>query len=197
MTTAADAALRGWRLLAVASTITALALAGHSLAGGAIPGPAALTLLGVPVLIGSAALARRRLRARTLLPLAVAAQLGLHHGSTWLSGPTSITPGSGHHPVALRTLMPEHASAATADHGLMLAAHLIAAGLTVALLLAVERGLLGLRRRWLALLPLLGGTAPIAHRPVGAVPSAPRRTIAVWSSGAQGVRGPPRAHGAA
>jgi hypothetical protein len=193
----ADTAVRGWRLLAVAGTVTALALLGHLLAGGSAPGAAALALLGVPVLIGSAVLARRRLRARTLLPFAAAAQLGLHHGLAWLSGPTTITPGTGHHTtVAVRTLLHAHPGAGPGTHpvdgGLMLAAHLLAAALTVALLLAVERGLIGLHRRWLALLPLLGGRLPSSPRRTPAPATrAVRHPAHSVTLGGRGLRGPP------
>lgn len=193
-----DSAVRGWRLLAVAGTVAALALLGHLLSGGSAPGAAALALLGVPVLIGSAVLARRRLSARTLLPFAAATQLGLHHGLAWLSGPSTISPGSGHHATVVRTLLHAHPGAGPGTHpvdgGLMLTAHLLAAALTVALLLAVERGLIGLHRRWLALLPLLGGPLPSSPRRTPAPATrAVRHPAHAVTLGGRGLRGPPAA----
>ncbi len=73
------------RLLGVATTVLALGSGAHVLGGGHAPSGAALALIGALVLAGSAALARRPLTVRVLLPAAVAGQLAVHVALTWLA----------------------------------------------------------------------------------------------------------------
>jgi hypothetical protein len=73
------------RLLGVATTVLALGSGAHVLGGGHAPSGAALALIGALVLAGSAALARRPLTVRVLLPAAVVGQLAVHVALTWLA----------------------------------------------------------------------------------------------------------------
>ena len=73
------------RLLGVATTVLVLGSGAHVLGGGHAPSGGALALIGALVLVGSAALARRPLTVRVLLPAAVAGQLGVHAALTWLA----------------------------------------------------------------------------------------------------------------
>ena len=66
------------RLLGVATTVLVLGSGAHVLGGGHAPSGGALALIGALVLVGSAALARRPLTVRVLLPAAVAGQLAVH-----------------------------------------------------------------------------------------------------------------------
>jgi hypothetical protein len=204
-------ALVAWRLLAVATTVLALGSGAHVLGGGHAPSPAVAALLGALVLLGSTALARRPLSVRVLLPVALLGQLGVHVALTWLGSGAGAGPAVGDHHGALAALpvgpvLPAGlpASGAAVDPavvlghahpgaGPMLAAHVVAMVATVLLLVATERGVLGLVRRWSTLLPALAGPAPV----VG--PGRPRRVLdlvpplrrLVAHRGGAARRGPP------
>jgi hypothetical protein len=197
-------ALVAWRLLAVSSTVLALGSGAHVLAGGHAPSAGVVALLGALVLLAAAALARRPLTVRVLLPVAVAAQVGVHLALTWLgSGGDALRAAGGAHgphgtpvPGAGAGAGAEPAAAAThagASGLLMPAAHALAMAATVLLLVATERGLLALVRRWSALLPALGDgvAAPVrpARRPAPPVVR-PRRHLRVLA-GSVVRRGPP------
>jgi hypothetical protein len=196
------------RLLGVATTVLALGSGAHVLAGGHAPSWGALALIGALVLVGSAALARRPLTVRVLLPAAVAGQLAVHAALTWLApGAGAAVVGGAH--AAHRTggagvaapavPAPVDAVVVAADPhaagGLMLAAHAAAMAATVLLLVATDRGVLALARRWAALLPVLAGAlpGPVAPRPRPPVPdlAAPRPVAALRGGVAR--RGPPGA----
>ncbi len=196
------------RLLGVAATVLALGSGAHVLGGGHAPSGSALALIGSLVVVGSAALARRPLTVRVLLPAAVAGQLGVHAALTWLApGAGAALPGAAHggHGVVLPGAVPGLAGAAArvpvdavvADPhgagGLMLAAHAAAMAATVLLLVATDRGVLALARRWAALLPALAGALPTPvaprARPVAPVAAAPRPVPALRGGVAR--RGPP------
>ncbi len=197
------------RLLGVAATVLALGSGAHVLGGGHAPTGGALALIGSLVLVGSAALARRPLTVRVLLPAAVAGQLGVHAALTWLApGAGAALPGAahaGHGAVLPGAAVPAlvgsgagvPVDAVVAEPhgagGLMLAAHAAAMAATVLLLVATDRGVLALARRWAALLPALAGAvpAPVAPRarPVALVAAAPRPVPALRGGVAR--RGPP------
>jgi len=196
------------RLLGVAATVLALGSGAHVLAGGHAPSWGALALIGALVLVGSAALARRPLTVRLLLPAAVAGQLAVHAALTWLSPGSGAAAVGGAHPghgaaVAAAARVPVDAAGAAAASaadphaagGLMLAAHAAAMAATVLLLVATDRGVLALARRWAALLPVLAGAlpGPVAPRPRPPVPdvAAPRPVPALRGGVAR--RGPPGA----
>lgn len=205
------------RLLGVAATVLALGSGAHVLGGGHAPSGGALALIGALVLVGSAALARRPLTVRVLLPAAVAGQLAVHAALTWLSpGAGAVAAGGAHpgHEAFAAAVVPTPvgaagsgaapaavdaaATAATDPHGaggLMLAAHAVAMAATVLLLVATDRGVLALARRWAALLPVLAGArpGPVAPRSRVVAPglAAPRPVPALRGGVAR--RGPPGA----
>lgn len=193
-------ALVAWRLLAVSSTVLALGSGAHVLAGGHAPSAGVVALLGALVLLPAAALARRPLTVRVLLPVAVAAQVGVHLALTWLGAGGDALAGAGgaHGPHGTSVLDAGSAGAAPAVHAgtaglLMPAAHAVAMAGTVLLLVATERGVLALVWRWSALLPALGDGVAAPVHPVRR-PSLPavrprRRPRALAGSVAR--RGPP------
>jgi len=73
-----ERALQRLRAALVASLVLSLAVGAHVLGGGALPDPLILVLTGALVLAGASALARRRLRHRTLLPVLGLGQVVLH-----------------------------------------------------------------------------------------------------------------------
>lgn len=83
------------RLLGVATTVLALGSGAHVLGGGHAPTGGVLALIGALVLVGSAALARRPLTVRVLLPAAVAGQLAVHAALTWLAPAGAAAGGAG------------------------------------------------------------------------------------------------------
>lgn len=194
-------ALVAGRLLGVAGAVLGLGSGAHVLAGGALPSAAALLLLAVPVLVGAAALARRPLSVRLLLPVALAGQLGVHAGLTWLSAGGAAAGGAHLHgpgapavaevaEVAGAAGVAGHAHAASVP---MLAAHAAALVAAVLLLVGTERGIAGLVRRWSAMLPALLGRGPRpttgARGPVAALVRDVRPLPA--GRGGVGRRGPP------
>lgn len=210
------------RLLGVATTVLALGSGAHVLGGGHAPSGAALALIGALVLMGSAALARRPLTVRVLLPAAVAGQLTVHVALTWLApaGAAAMAGGAhagdarlvGHagHPAALAGGPATAASsvldgadpvagAAVADPhgpgGPMLLAHAVAMAATVLLLVATDRGLVALAGRWAALLPALTGGLPgtVPARPRPVAPGRPAPRPLPALRGGAARRGPPAA----
>ncbi|MGN8245066.1 hypothetical protein ACTHAM_002178 [Cellulomonas soli] len=167
------------RLLLVSTTVFALGVGAHVLGGGATPGARTLGALGALVLACTAWTTRAPLRARSLLPLAVLAQAGLHTALAWLapSGTTATSPGSGgrhlHADAALASLAaadPAGAGVGTHAHAFsltMVAAHLAATLLTVALLIGTDRAVATVAHLWTVLLPaLLTPRARPIDRPV-------------------------------
>lgn len=191
-------ALVAWRLLAVATTVLALGSGAHVLGGGAAPTPAVAALAGALVVLPAAALARRPLTVRALLPVALAGQLGVHAALTWLgAGAVAGAVVGGHldHGAALSAVRAAPAAGAHVHPAsdLMLAAHAVAMVATVLLLVATERGVLALARRWSAVLPALLVAAPpvasVPARPVPAVLAVPHRLLV--GAGGLARRGPP------
>jgi hypothetical protein len=187
-----------WRLLAVSTTVLALGSGAHVLAGGHAPSAGVAALLGALVLLAAAALARRPLTVRVLLPAAVAAQVGVHVALTWL-GPAgeALDPAGAAHGAHGALLGGDPLVAAPAGHTgstgvLMPAAHAVAMAATVLLLVATERGVLALVRRWSALLPALGGVRlPVVPAPRPAWPAVPAGRRLRLLAGSVARRGPP------
>lgn len=191
-------ALVAWRLVAVSTTVLALGSGAHVLAGGHAPSPRVVALLGALVLLVAAGLARRPLTVAVLLPVAVGAQVGVHVALTWLApAGADVTALPGAHGLHDAGLVPTAAAATDAHAGtsglLMPAAHAAAMAATVLLLVATERGVLALVRRWSALLPTPGDgvPGPVAPRPRAAAPAVrPLRHLRVLADSV-GRRGPP------
>jgi hypothetical protein len=195
-------ALVAARLVAVSVTVLGLGSAAHVLGGGAAPSAGVAALVGALVLVLAAAVARRPLSLPVLLPAALAGQLGVHGALSWFGGPVAgaaVAPAghathAGYGPgvpwaVDVAAVAP-HAHPAEA---LMLVAHAGAVVVTVLLLVATERGVLDLARRWSAVLPALldGPAGPVATRSRTALPEVPPlRGLPVQRGGA-GRRGPP------
>jgi hypothetical protein len=194
-------ALVAARLLTVSVTVLGLGSGAHVLGGGAAPSAGVTALVGALVLVLAAALARRPLSLPVLLPAALGGQLGVHAALSWFGGPVSAgTPApAGHaaHGADAGWAVHVAASAPHAHPGeaLMLVAHAVAVVGTVLLLVATERGVLDLARRWSAMLPALldGTTGPVSTRSRTALPAvAPLRSLPVQRGGV-GRRGPPAA----
>jgi hypothetical protein len=195
-------ALVAWRLLAVSTTVLALGSGAHVLAGGHAPSAGVLALLGALVLLAAAALARRPLTVPVLLPVAVAAQVGVHVALTWLAPAGEVLDaGTAHgaHGPHGSGLAGDPVIAADAGHAgatgvLMPAAHAAAMAATVLLLVATERGVLALVRRWSALLPALDGVRlPVVPAPRPAWTAVPGGRRLRLLAGSVARRGPPAA----
>ncbi len=197
----APRALVAARLLAVAGSVLVLGAGAHVVGGGPVPSPAVALLVAALVLPVAVVVARRPLTVPVLLPVAVAAQVGVHVALTWLGPGAGVfvrDAGPGAHP-GHGALVPGAAEGhADAVHGLgdglpMLLAHVAAMVVTVLLLVATERGLVALAHGWAAVLPaLLGVRVPPVVRRALPVPSGVvrRPRVAVLRSGV-GRRGPP------
>lgn len=204
------------RLVAVATTVLALAAGAHVAGSGAVPHPGTVGALALPTLAVAGLLARHRLRVVTLLPAVAVWQLVLHHGFATASPvPVPATPGPhpGHaaHVPAMgphaATHLPDAAlpDAALPDAALaepqhaalaMLLAHVLGTALTVALLVATERGADRALARLAWALPVLGGRVAtvVVGRPrvARATDRTTRPTVAAWVRGPHGSRAPPR-----
>ncbi len=194
------------RLVAVSSTMLALAAGAHVAGGGALPSGAGLALL-VSLTVGlSAVLAQRRLRLVSLLPVAAAWQWLLHEGFSLGSSASSgsvaalSTGHAGHAGSAgpwadvsrAVTSQAPHLHAASTS---MLVAHAVATVTTVVLLAATEKSARRAFERWSWAVPVLvadaGPVAPATHRVATGVVTPPVRLRSVWVLGAVGSRGPP------
>lgn len=196
------------RVALVASTTTALAVAAHVAAGGALPaGP----LLGTLVLLATAALApllRRRLTWARGLAVAAGVEAALHAALTWLAhgpvttavGATGGADGAGtpHHgadlaPGALAVTveaLPVHPTASPA----MTVAHAAATVVTVGLLVGLDEAVRLVAAWWSHVTlrrpaPVPVVTVRAAGRPVGPVVVGPR--VRLLASEVR-RRGPPR-----
>jgi hypothetical protein len=190
-------ALVASRLLAVSTTVLALGSGAHVLAGGHAPSAGVVALLGALVLLAAAALARRPLTVRVLLPVAVASQVGVHVALTWLAPAGEVLDAGTVHGPHGSVLAGDPVIAADTGHAgatgvLMPAAHAVAMAATVLLLVATERGVLALVRRWSALLPALGGVRlPVVPAPRPAWPAVPGGRRLRLLAGSVARRGPP------
>ncbi|WP_282946443.1 hypothetical protein [Cellulomonas endometrii] len=196
-------ALVAARLVAVAVTVLGLGSGAHVLGGGPAPSAGVVGLVAAPVLLLAAAVARRPLSRPVLLPVALAGQLGVHAALSWLGEPVAggpVTRGAsalaGHaaHASDAAGVVPAVAAPhAHPDDALMLAAHAVAVVVAVLLLVATERGVLDLARRWSAVLPALLGSAPgpVGTRSRPVLPGVPALRRLPVQHGGVGRRGPP------
>lgn len=184
------------RLAAVSSTVVALGAGAHVAGSGAVPDGSAVLALGALTVAAAVPLARRRLQVTTLLPGVAAWQWLMHQAlaaTTPLPGAPPAGP-SGHAAHAAATAHP----AAGAPHptsAAMTAAHVLTTVLTVALLIATERGAERALRRWTWALPVLTGARVlpvVTTAPQVLVHGDDRRSVPRASTGgAYGSRAPP------
>lgn len=196
-------ALRVARAVTVAGTSLAVTAAAHAAAGGRLPDTVGVALLGAVALLAGAAVAGRRLRAVTLVPVLGALQVVLHAGFGFFSTAGTVVPGAvvsgphaGHgagHQVALDAAV----GAAHAPHTSagMVAAHVVAVALVAALMLGADAGAHAVVRTLSRVAPLLRRPGTLVLTParvlvdaVGAV--LPRALLVVRDARR---RGPPRA----
>lgn len=201
MQTPVERALGAGRLLLVSSTVLALGLGAHVLGGGQLPGARVVGGLGALLLAATAWTARAQLRVRTLLPVVLAAEAGLHVALTWLTttGSTALVADgtAGVHHGSLTALPSADATPVAHVHGAstsMLLAHLAASVLTVALLVGTDRVARTVAHLWTALLPSLlrsvvaPPSAALRHVPVTDVARTPH---GLRLAGTTRRRGPP------
>ncbi|GAA3795019.1 hypothetical protein [Cellulomonas soli] len=203
MQTPVERALGAGRLALVSTTALALGVGAHVLGGGGLPGLRVVGALGALLLAATAWTTRVRLRVRLLLPLALAAQAGLHTALTWLTatgtsaGPAATVAAPGGH-AHLGTLTLTVTGGGTHLHaaGLtMLVAHLAATMLTVGLLVGTDRAARTVVHLWTVLLPALRAPArTLVERPLRGA-AVTRRADRVASTRpiarSQARRGPP------
>lgn len=197
--TPVERALGAGRLLLVSSTVLALALGAHTLGGGRLPGGPVVAGLGALLLATTVWTARARLRVRTLLPVVVAAEGGLHVALTWLTTGTAslgLADAGLHHGLVAAQPVADATAAATHGHGAsapMLLAHLAATLLTVGLLVGADRAARTAAHLWTVLLPaLLRPVVPTPTRPRDVpVPGVPGGWHGLRPTGTLRRRGPP------
>jgi hypothetical protein len=196
-------ALRVARASAFGGSGFVLTLVAHVAAGGAVPGPAALVLLGLCTALLCVALTGRRLGRLSSCGVLALTEGGLHAAFMWLSRPGSglpslVVPSGPHAAHAVLTAqtsgmpgMHMGSDAAGAPAGCMLAAHALVS-LALALLLAR-----GERVVWLiadlfrpALRLCLLPQVPVSWRaPAPALAAEPKHLL--LDCGGLGRRGPP------
>lgn len=178
------------RQTAVAGTVFAVSTGAHLAAHGGLPSPVVVAALAVFTLTAAGALARRPLRVRTALPAAAAGQAFLHWAFMAMSAATVGAGQGGHHgsmPVLSATMPAVH----TTD-GTMLLAHALATIVTVALLVAGERGADRALAALAWALPVLRGTVTtVTVRPRAVVAPTTIACTARWVARTQDSRGPP------
>ncbi len=144
------------RAVVATAEIVGFSAFAHQQAGGALPDPGQLTLLGALILPATLLALAGRLRARTVLPWVAVLQGVLHEAFSRLAP-------AGHPPVH----DPAHAVGMPVEHGsAMLAAHLATVVVTVLVLLHQQQALHVVARHL-----LLGRPGPVA----APAPSAPPR----------------------
>ncbi|GII99777.1 hypothetical protein CLV28_1091 [Sediminihabitans luteus] len=196
------------RAALLAATAVAFAAGAHVLAGGLLPEARGTVAVVVLTFALTSAVARTRLRLRTLLPTLVLLQLALHHAFAALAGHapgTELSSGGAHAhhaaPDAAPDLVAGLATAAhqsTGMHPGMLAAHVGAAALTGVVVVAADRAAEAAVDWFTAVVPRLLGFVPLAIPVPGARRRAPRRVVrpAQVFLTARPLRGPPAASAA-
>jgi hypothetical protein len=141
VTPAATFPLRVSRAAVFAVVAVALAAGAHVIGGGSAPGPAALLVLGVPVVWASLFLTMARRRWPIVIGALAVVQIGLHEGLRLLSEPMAASFGSpspmAGHGVAMADMAmpaPENVTGMAGPSLSMVAAHLVATVLTGAVL---------------------------------------------------------------
>lgn len=184
------------RAVTVAATSLAVTAAAHAAAGGALPDALGSALLGAVALLAGAAVARRRLRAVTLVPVLGVLQVVLHAGFTFFS-PAGTVAGGGTHAAHGAGHLVVEAGAGHASHTSagMVAAHVVAVALVAALMLGADAGARAVVRTLSRVAPLLRrAVAPVVtppRVPVEAVGVVLPRALLVVRDARR--RGPPRA----
>ncbi|WP_105565950.1 hypothetical protein [Microbacterium halophytorum] len=182
-------ALRGSAASAVATLVAALS---HSWAGGDLPAPLLVGGMAALLVFPGMALMGARPKLRRIALTVPALQLMFHLAFTALGSPVegASVVGGHHHADAWQPLT-GHASAVTVDAG-MLAAHIAAAVVTVAILAYGERAiltLLGWASGWIrsrAVAPAIA--APFAPAPIAGVVRTLRSRLGALAAA---PRGPP------
>ncbi len=166
VSTGRDRAATALRGLGVTTITVALAAGGHVLGGGDPPDPRLLIPIGALLLVAARPLSRSPLRARTLLPWTLGAQVAVHVAVSWLLGPHAMTMTmTGHHGTVVAIGSAHQVMTPTTS---MLLAHLAATMLAIALLVGVDRGVGVLRSWWHGLAVLIGGHLTTATAQSGA-----------------------------
>ncbi len=182
-----SAALRG---AGVATITVALAGAGHVAGGGDPPDTRLLLAMGAVLLVAARPLVRAPLRARTLLPWALGAQLAVHLALSWLQGPDVMTmTTTSHHGAVVAISAGHHPMTPTVP---MLLSHLAATMVAIGLLVGVDRcvGVLGSWWRTMTALWRDPVARPTADRTVAA-PEHSRRAYGRRAGTDLPGRGPP------
>lgn len=179
------------RLGALSSTVLALGAVGHVAGTGTLPDGRTTAAVALLTVAAGVPLARRRLRVTTLLPAAAVGQWLLHHAFAATAPGVAHAPVTGHvHPGGTPAPGGDHGTAAA-----MLAAHVLATALTVALLVATERGAERALHRCAWALPVLTGArtlvAAVTVRPGLVLVRVPAPVTPARTRGAHGRRAPP------
>ncbi|MEJ5945506.1 hypothetical protein WDZ17_09410 [Pseudokineococcus basanitobsidens] len=141
-------ALRCVRAVLLAGLVLSLAAGAHVVGGGDLPSPLLLALLATLSLAAGSALARRRLRRRTLVPALAAGQALLHQAFTALAtvpGTTEPAGPAGHGGHAHGSVLVLTSTAGAPEvavdpaSGLMVLAHALAAAATALVAVAADR----------------------------------------------------------
>ena len=201
-TVRAPAAPRFLRSVVVATLVLSLSTGSHVVAGGSLPAPSILLLLGALVLAPVTGMAGRAFSFPALAGVLLAGELAIHSALTALTG----APSCGGASMALHHAPAQHHGPALADCAalagpvadssepglLMLLAHAAAAAV-LGLLMTKGEAALGLLRAWLR--PLTGSPEPTAVLPL----SRPRTGVRSGSvrlrrqdAAVPPLRGPPR-----
>lgn len=154
------------RAIGVATITVALAAAGHVAGGADPPDGRLLVATGALLLVAARPLARSPLRARTLLPWALGAQLAVHLAVSWLLGPDAMSMVTiGDHGTVMAASAGHHVMTPSLP---MLLAHLAATLVAIGLLVGVDRGA-GVLGSWWRTLTVLWGdpvSGPATRRTV-------------------------------
>jgi len=188
------------RAVTIATTSLALGAGSHVLAGGPAAPAGVLAVLGSLLLVGALGVSRRRLSARSLVPLVVVAQALVHAVLTWvhqasaLAVPAGLSPATSHGAVHGAVTAHLVADAAAVHLGpTMLLAHGAATLVTVAAVLGADRAAARARHWWSGVLVLTRGAVVVPR----VAPPRPAATpdMATVSRLARSIarRGPPAA----
>ncbi|TQL02548.1 hypothetical protein [Cellulomonas sp. SLBN-39] len=186
------------RAVTVAATSLAVTAAAHAAAGGALPDALGAALLGAVALLAGAAVARRRLRAVTLVPVLGVLQIVLHAGFTFFSPAGTVAAAGTHTAHGAGHLVIEagagHGHASHSSAG-MVAAHVVAVALVAALMLGADAGAHAVVRTLSRVVPLLRHvvTAVVTPPRVPVEPAGTVRPRALLVVRDARRRGPPRA----
>ena len=182
--------LRLLRAASATSVATLLAAVSHTVAGGSAPHPLLIVAVAALLMPPAALLIGIRPSLPRLAATVLVSQAAFHSVFQALGAPTADAAVLGHaHHLDLSALGP--VAAVSAPDALMIAAHVVAAALTTALLWRGESIAVRIARWVLARLRLAVTTAPVTHRlparPVATAPFAASEAVLLPLS----RRGPP------